>query len=282
MQTKNLYEPFQIEYVEASECPVVAHKHTFFELVYILDGTGVQSINENKLAYGADKLFLLMPQHFHAFQVETPTKFLFIRFTDAYLKKQTKEKLQKLEFIFNNHHHQPGCIVKNKSDKVLVKSLVEALLREQVNRQVYHQELTEQILTTLLTIVARNISDSFVTGNNAASTSDVSIQIVNYIHEHIRSPRLLKAGKIASRFHIAPTYISEYFRKITGESLQHYIITQKIKLIETRLRYSDMRINEIAFEFGFSDESHLVKTFKKYTGTSPARFREKETSATLG
>lgn len=82
MQTENLYEPFEIEYLEVQECPMVAHKHNFFELVYILDGTGTQCINKNHLSYALDKLFLLMPQDSHSFEVKTLTKFFFIRFND--------------------------------------------------------------------------------------------------------------------------------------------------------------------------------------------------------
>ena len=37
----------------------------------------------------------------------------------------------------------------------------------------------------------------------------------------------------------------------------------KLKLVENRLLHSEMRINEIAAELGFTDESHLNKLFKK-------------------
>jgi hypothetical protein len=45
------------------------------------------------------------------------------------------------------------------------------------------------------------------------------------------------------------------------------------KLVEARLRFSDMRINEIASELGFTDESHLNKFFKSQKGLSPKAFR---------
>lgn len=272
MEIQNLYEPFEIEFLEMKECPIHAHKHNFFELVYIVDGTGVQCINKNKLPYVAEKLFLLMPQDCHAFEVKTVTKFFFIRFNDIYLKTQSKEWIQKLEFIFQNNTHLPGCIIKNKTDKPLVKAMVDALIREHVNQQHYHREVVKQIVNTLLTIVARNISMHIPLQENAKTNT--SLDIINYIHQNIYSTEKLKAEQIAQRFHISPTYISEYFKKLTGENLQQYIIDYKLKLIETRLRYSDLRMNEIAFEFGFTDESHLTRTFKKHKGVSPSEFRK--------
>jgi AraC-like DNA-binding protein len=272
MEIKNLFEPFEIEYLEMKECPVTPHKHNFFELVYILEGTGMQCINKNKLPYAAEKLFLLMPQDCHSFEVKTVTKFFFIRFNDIYLKTQAKDWIQKLEFIFQNNTHLPGCIVKNKTDKPLVKAMVEALIREHINKQHYHLEVVKQIVNTLITIVARNISMNIPLKESVKTNA--SLEIINYIHQNIYSSEHLKAESIAQRFNISPTYISEYFKKLTGESLQQYIIDYKLKLIETRLQYSDLRMNEIAYELGFTDESHLTKTFKKYKGVSPSEFRK--------
>ena len=48
----------------------------------------------------------------------------------------------------------------------------------------------------------------------------------------------------------------------------------KTKLIEHRLQFSEKRINEIAYEFGFTDESHFNKFFRKQKGYSPSEFRK--------
>jgi len=39
MITENLYQPFEIVYKETDECLKVTHKHNFFELIYIIEGT---------------------------------------------------------------------------------------------------------------------------------------------------------------------------------------------------------------------------------------------------
>lgn len=273
VERRNLYQPFEVEYKEMDECPVSAHKHNFFELVFILDGTGVQCINDNKFEYKPDQMFLLMPQDCHSFKVKTTTKFFFIRFNNIYLQAQHKEWIQKLEFIFENNNHLPGCILKNRSDKQLVRSLVEAIIREQVNQQAYHRELVQQIINTLITVVARNVTFTVPAKLQKKGVSSTSLDMVHYIHQHIYSPDKLKAELIASQFSISPGYISEYFKTHTGESLQQYITNYRLKLVEIRLRYSDLRMNEIAFELGFTDESHLNRMFKKYKGMSPSDYR---------
>jgi AraC-like DNA-binding protein len=272
MERRNLYQPFEVEYKEMEECPIVPHKHNFFEMVFIVDGTGMQCINENKLTYRPDHFFLLMPQDCHSFEVKTTTKFFFIRFNNIYLQSQPKEWIQKLEFIFQNHNHLPGCILRNKSDKLLVRAMVEAVIREQVNQQVYHLELVQQIINTLITIVARNIT--FTAPAPSRKMGGASLDMVHYIHGNIYDPEKLKAEAIANQFNISPAYISEYFKNNTGESLQQYITQYRLKLVQIRLAYSDLRMNEIATELGFTDESHLNRIFKKYNGVSPSEYRK--------
>ena len=70
-------------------------------------------------------------------------------------------------------------------------------------------------------------------------------------------------------------YLSVYFKKQTGESLQGYILKYKLKLIENRLLFSDLSISQITDEFGFTDASHLNKLFKKYYGMGPQAYRHK-------
>ncbi|RAJ97787.1 helix-turn-helix protein [Larkinella arboricola] len=57
--------------------------------------------------------------------------------------------------------------------------------------------------------------------------------------------------------------------------MQQYIASYKTKLIAHWLQYSDKRINGIASEFYFTDESHLNKFFRKQVGHSPREYRER-------
>lgn len=281
MQKESLYQPFEIHYAKVDVCPKPAHKHNFFELVYIASGNGVQCINDNQFNYQPGHMFLITPDDCHSFQIDTTTELVFIRFNDIYVKSQLQndprqiEWTKKLEYILHNASHQPGCILRNPPDKILVKAMVESLLGEWTNKQLYHHEIISQIVNTIITIVARNIGLTMpkkVTDN----TGNTVVQILNYIQENIYDADKLKAEIIAGHFGIADGYLSRYFKKHTGESIQQYIINYKLKLVETRLSHSDMRINEIVYELGFTDESHLNRLFKKYKGLSPTAFRKQQ------
>ena len=93
----------------------------------------------------------------HKLTVRTTTKFFLIRFNDIYFKSQNEqansqqsEWIKKLEFIFHNTTHSPGCILKGMSDRVLVKALIEGLIKEHINKDPYHQEIIHQMVNTVI------------------------------------------------------------------------------------------------------------------------------------
>jgi AraC-like DNA-binding protein len=222
-------------------------------------------------------LFLLTPEDIYSFDINTPTQFFFLRFNEYYINTRSakdKEAVQSLEYILLNASHRPGCILKNKADKPLIASLIESIVRENTNQQLYHGKIIEQIVNTILTIVARNIALK-LPKNVKENTGEAVLDLLHYIQQNIFEPKNLKAEKLSKHFGISLNYLGRYFKKQTGETMQQYISNYKLRLIETRLLHSDMRINEIAYELNYTDESHLNRAFKKHKGVSPSEFRKK-------
>ncbi|WPV70321.1 AraC family transcriptional regulator [Chitinophaga sp. LS1] len=272
METKNLYTTYDLELLETYNYSARAHKNTFFEMVFVLDGTGIQMINGHQLPYAPNKLFLIFPQDQHSFQVDSYSRFFFIRFSNDYLKLQTSQNIKDLEYIFNSYNHLPGCILKTITDKPFIRATVEALIREKETKSPHQEQIIQQLINTIISFAARNLTLQEIEVLNGNITN--VMPVINYLHQFIFQPEKLKIEQIAAKFNLSPNYVSEYFKKHTGESLQQYITLYKIKLIESRLRLTDMRINEIAFEFGFTDQSHLNRIFKKYKGVVPSVYRK--------
>lgn len=274
MNRESLYEPFEIVYKKLDECPKGEHKHLFFELVYILSGSGKQCINNNKFNYRAGQMFLITPEDCHSFEIETTTEFVFLRLSNIYIRSHDfgNDDIKRLEYILQNASHQPGCILRNLSDKPVIGSLIGAILAEYVNRDLYHKELVAKLVNTIIVIVARNIS-KYLPCAVKEDTDETVLKILDYIQAGIYHPEKLRTEHLSRQFGISEHYFSKYFKKHTRETLQQYISNLRIRLVEARLRFSDMRINEIAAELGFADESHLNKFFKSQKGLSPKAYR---------
>ncbi len=275
MTKEHLYQPFEISHVTLDQCPKLEHRHTFFELVYVLDGTGTQCINKSQFSYRANHMFLLTPEDCHSFNIKTPTTFFFLRFNDIYLKESglSGQNMIHLEYILQNVSHKPGCILRNLPDKKLVRPIVEAIIRERANKDLYNQQLVEQLVNTLIVVVTRNIA-KYLPETIGEHTDSKAIDILQYIHKNIYSPEKIRAKVIGEVFGISERYLGRFFKKHTQENLQDYINNYRQKLIEHRLKHSDLRIGEIANSLGFTDESHLNKFFRKHRGVSPMAYRQ--------
>lgn len=276
MKGNVLYRQYEIEWKDLENYNRPAKRNNFFELIYIIDGAGTQTVNKNYFNYRKGNLFLLTPQDVYSFYIGTPTSFLFIRFNKLYVKdkiNKDNDAITQVEYILQNASHKPGCILKNKSDKPLIASLVNSILNEQINQQLYYTRVSEQIVNTIITIVARNIALK-LPKNIKETTGEPVIEILNYIQQNIFEPQKLRVEKLSEHFNISVNYLGRYFKKQTGDTLQNYILNFKMRLVETRLLHSDMRINEIAHEFNFTDESHLSRLFKKLKGMNPTEFRK--------
>jgi len=272
----NLYEPFQIVLKEVMEaCPRPEHKHTFFEFVYIMSGTGNHLINRSRYAYQPGNLFLLTPEDAHLVDIEQPTQLLFIRFNDLYIKnnKLSVSDRERMEFILKNASHQPGCIIRNEADNRIIQPIMDAIVREQADQALYNRELIQQYVNTLIMLVARNIA-AVLPDNISEQTEDKALDILQYIQQNIYHPEKIKTEYISKHLGISESYLGRYFKKHANETMQQYITNYRLKLIENRLLHSNMRIVEIADEFGFTDKSHFNRIFKKYRGMSPSEFRK--------
>jgi AraC-like DNA-binding protein len=279
----NLHAPFELVLRDVLlECPRGVHTHTFFELVYIVSGSGRQLINQSSFSYRAGHLFLMAPEDVHSFEIAEPTQFFFIRFNNQYIAAHDQQHilLQRLELILKNASHDPGCILKVNGDKPIVKALIEAIMNEHEQAGLHHRDLITQFVNTLLVVVARNIS--LVMPDTISENSDQrAVALLQYIQANIYHPDKLRADHLSDHFGITQTYLGRYFKRHTNESMQEYIMKYKIKLIENRLIHSDMRVTEIANEFGFTDNSHFNRIFKKYTGFNPSAYKKNVAASTV-
>ncbi|WP_316805426.1 AraC family transcriptional regulator [Pedobacter nototheniae] len=277
MAREHLYQPFETEFKKIDIFPKAVYKNNFFKLVYIVEGTGVQTMNQHNFTYRKGNMFLITPADSYSFDISSTTTFFFLHFDDTYIKPKTNKDndwVQRMEYILQNASHRPGCILKNTVDKPVVAALVDCIQKELNLGQLYCNKIIQQIVNTLLLIVARNIALK-LPKNVKENTGEAVLDILHYIQENIFVQENLRVEKISSNLKISESYLGRYFKKQTGETLQQYISNYKIRLIETRLLNSDMRINEIAYELNFTDESHLNRAFKKYKGLSPTEYRKK-------
>ena len=251
------------------------HGHTYYEIVYIRNGSGVHQLNNNKMTYSAGDLFIIGPKDQHHFEIAKSTHFTFIKFTDSYF---AAHKMHRTEVLMLS---TPEAIMGNQLLKEVKLEMDEpciSILRRTVENIVDYNGLKD---ITSSPIVYYQILSIFGLIREAASKLSIGIdngqpdkeELISYIHQNIYDPSLMQIKNIAPHFSIAVTYFSDYFKRKFSMTYRDYVNEYRIKLIEKRLQVSSLTMKQIADEFGFSDESHLSHFFKGKKKISPQHFR---------
>ena len=283
MKQKALRRSFEL-YVADIESwydnPLVYH---FFEIVQIQEGEGVRIVNRNRFPYKKGSIFLFTPLDCRGFEMEKPTRFCSIRFSEVFLAKcknaQDRERitqwLRQLEHIFYHHNRFEQVLIKQPNDCQMIATLIGNMVQEFEGQQSYYEENLQHFITLVLNILARNVSDSVFSRGDRHDPEPLINRMLLHVHENINNTDKLRVSYLASNFNLSANYVGEYFRKLTGESLQHYITQYKMQLVEHRLANSTLTVSQIANELGFTDESHLSRQFRKHSGgVSPVEFRK--------
>lgn len=278
MVKQNIHQQVEVEYLKTDHCPLVNRQYSFFEIVYLISGKGFVRINGNRMAYRDGNLLLLTPDDRHHFEIVEATEFLLIRFSESYVRTYPWKSIHHLECLLYYATKLSGCVMRCKDDSRLVEMLVDSLLYGIKLGGAYQQDLEMNLVNAMIVIAARNIA-KLRPGNVRDNTDKRILEIINHIERNIFTPCQLTAAAISNAFGISETYLGVYFKRQCGETIQQFISGYRIRLIEWRLKFSDLRINELADEFGFADGSHLNKFFKKQKGVSLTAYRQALTAS---
>jgi AraC family transcriptional regulator len=92
----------------------------------------------------------------------------------------------------------------------------------------------------------------------------------DYLHENWN--KVFTLNELSAQVQIHPVNISKYFSKYFNCTLGEYIRRIKIEKSFKFIRNKKHSLTEIAYECGFSDQSHFTKTFKQITGILPKNY----------
>lgn len=248
----------------------------FFEILFIEKGSGTLIINNHRVAYNDNQIFIFIPSDQYNFEIKTPTTVSAVKFLNSFFgdmlsdenKAQRKQWFKKIETILHGANRTSHLNFQSKTDESSILSLFTVLCNEYNDENLKSETILKSVLHSILHLISRNVD--FV----STDITDSKIQgIINYIHHYVHDSEKLSKKELSNQFHISENYISQYFKSNMGIGLKKYILNYKLKLAETRLKYTNSTVSEIAHELGFTDSSHLDKTFKVYKGMTAKNYQ---------
>lgn len=121
---------------------------------------------------------------------------------------------------------------------------------------------------------AQNMIYNLINSNNDAEITrptELISKVENYVNENYLED--LSLMHVAQVFYISPIYLSQAFKKQTGQLYLDYVTQVKINAAKKMLLTTDLMVYEISERLHYKDSKYFSKLFEKKTGKKPSEFR---------
>ncbi len=267
MHIRTLTKKIEIDDIFEDQWYFPMHKHMHYELLYINKGRGQHIINDCSYNYEEGDLFILTPQDYHFFMFQEKSAICVIKFNESYFESFMQD--DEFKSLLSGLTSPKRKILLSHECKSNIMELIRLIRKEYKNTSVLQNIIIKNALSLIMALISEE--DNLV----PATHGDERIQaILSYIDQHIMDKHLLSVRNIAEVFNINKNYFNQYFRKATGSSYKKYIQTYALNLVAHRLVYQNRTLSQLAFEFGYTDESHLSNAFKIHFNQTPSAFKK--------
>ncbi len=103
-------------------------------------------------------------------------------------------------------------------------------------------------------------------------------QVKSFIADRYADPNL-NITWIGHHFEMKPTYLSKLFKDYTGEGLLDCINKTRVERAKRLIAGDRRNVSDVAGCVGFNDVNSFIRTFKKYEGITPGKFKELSSEA---
>ncbi|MDO4518706.1 MAG: AraC family transcriptional regulator [Eubacteriales bacterium] len=98
-------------------------------------------------------------------------------------------------------------------------------------------------------------------------------QVLEFIDKNYGSQITLQ--ELSDSVSMSPKYFCRFFHEMTHQTPMDYLNRQRIEHACSQLLTTDASITDIAYQTGFNDQSYFIRTFKKYKGITPGKYKRK-------
>lgn len=256
----------------------LAFRANYFSFVFVKDGVGNYTIDEQVFPFGPGTIYFTNPGHIKAYEHFKIGEIFIITLSESFLKENVHPD------IFDEF---PFLLAETVAPRTL--NLERFSEFEILYRQIQKESQTDsrykyKIIGNLFVVLLLKIKEYFWNEYNPIYEGNRSSQIVKtfkkLLEKHYRD---LAEGKASTLFQVQdyareqslhPNYLSNVIKSKTGKSISTWITDKTIAEAKSLLKNSSNSISQIAFQLGFAESTNFSNYFKKHTNLSPALFRK--------
>ncbi|MGY3838949.1 AraC family transcriptional regulator [Bacillus atrophaeus] len=244
------------------------HKHSFYEVCYVLDGTGHYIENECTYPLQKNTLFFSRPGVQHQIKSETGLYILYVAF-ELIESKSSEKWISLMEEVKRG----TDIVLQVKDDDppaLLWKTLM--IQAVQPGQTFFREILTHLASSLILALLQTVVTYSHHVDQNECIEKSSALLTQVKLHIKDNLSQSLRLTDVAGHFHISGRHLSRLFVSELGVSYSEYVRNTRIQKAAALLKTTEFTIKHIAEEIGFTVH-YFTRVFTSEMGSSPGLFR---------
>ncbi len=238
------------------------HFHSFYELEFVIDGSGTYEINN--ISYKAERgtLFLTTPADYHTYSLKSDEtlKFYNVQFMSTHINDEIASHLYSYSVPIALEYSDEEC-------DWLIRKFEALKLSFEEKDTMYELEVHNCIENICIGII-RDMDRK----NIAAATHPMIKTAIIYVKDHYREPITLE--EMARHVGLSGAYFSHKFTEVVGVGFAAYVRQVRVSAAANLLKSTELSIKEICYKTGFFDPNYFSNAFRAHFGCSPRKYRE--------
>ncbi|MDX9882397.1 MAG: AraC family transcriptional regulator [Prolixibacteraceae bacterium] len=265
---------FQVEVFDANRHFSVKypHRHDFFEVLFLIRGSGFHVIDGNKYEIHPPCVFFLSPGQAHKLEFSNDIEgYIFIFTADFYLiNRNNQNSLIEFPFFYTLQQDNPPLALENHNDVIFLERLFIHGIAELQARGDHATEMLRSALDLILTTCAARYRTVETSGSKGKGHILVK-RFYSLVEEKYQQN--LSLNQYAGMLSVSPNHLTQTLKKLTGKTAAQIIKAKQILEIKRLLVHTNLTVSEIAGQLNFYDQSYFSKFFKRETGRLPLQYR---------
>lgn len=267
-------QQFQVEVFDANRHFSVKypHRHDFFEVLYLLKGSGFHVIDGNKYEIKPPCVFFMSPGQAHKLELSNDIEgYIFIFTADFYLlNRSNQNSLIEFPFFYTIHQDNPPLLLENENDIRFLENLFRQSIAEIGQAGEFIPEMLRSILDLILTTCTARyqVNDSMLNKGKGQILVKRFFHLVEENHQ-----KNLSLSDYSQMVGVTPNHLTQTVKLLTGKTSSQIIKAKQLLEIKRLLVHTNLSVSEIANQLNFEDQSYFTKFFKRETGITPIQYR---------
>ncbi len=249
----------------------LAHKHSFYHLVFFTKGGGMQTIDFENFTVRPNQIYFMIPGQVHSWAFEGDVDGYIINFSTTFFQSFLLKAnyLEDLPFFSGITKEAVIDIPKNLQAKVI--AIFEELMAENETINPLGLDMVKSLMLQLFILIAR-LNDDLAKTTIPSYNYTLLRSFQKLIEKNYMQIRLPK--QYAELLYITPNHLNALCNDVLGVPAGEVIRNRIILEAKRLLINNDMTVLEIANHLNFTDNSYFTKFFKKVEGVTPEEFRK--------